>query len=89
MKLFGRELRWNKSKSKDLRKARGMSFEEIVKFRMVRIEEHPMTGRPLLLYEIKNYIWVVPCVFKEKEVFLKTLYPSRKYTKLIKRGGLK
>jgi len=27
-----------------------------------------------------EYIWIVPCVVEEEYIFLKTLFPSRKYT---------
>jgi len=39
-----------------------------------------------LVFEHKKYIWITPCVIEEKNVFLKTLYPSRKYRKFYKKG---
>lgn len=41
-----------------------------------------------MLFEYRGYVWVVPYVADENEIFLKTLYPSRKYTTLHKKGGL-
>jgi hypothetical protein len=41
-----------------------------------------------MLFEYKGKMWVVPFVDSEKERFLKTLYPSRKYTKLYEKGEL-
>jgi hypothetical protein len=42
----------------------------------------------MMFYHYKNYVWVIPCV-KEKEcIFLKTMYPSRKYTRMYKKGEL-
>jgi hypothetical protein len=38
-----------------------------------------------LLFEYKNYVWLVPFVQNGDEMFLKTLYPSRKYTKVYKK----
>lgn len=38
-----------------------------------------------MLFEHKRYVWLVPYVTeKNGDIFLKTLYPSRKYTKLHK-----
>lgn len=41
-----------------------------------------------MLFEYRGYVWVVPYVETGGELFLKTLFPSRKYTKLYKQGGL-
>lgn len=40
----------------------------------------------LLLVDIKNYIYVIPYVLNvdKKEIFFKTVYPSRKFTKIYK-----
>lgn len=35
----------------------------------------------LAVIEINNYAYVVPYVEKEGKIFLKTIFPSRKYTK--------
>jgi hypothetical protein len=40
----------------------------------------------MYILEIENYAIIVPFVEKDKEIFLKTAFPSRKYTK---RYGLK
>lgn len=39
-----------------------------------------------MLFEYKGQIWVVPYAAEGEDIFLKTLYPSRKYTKLYQRG---
>ena len=36
---------------------------------------------------IDNYAYLVPYVEMEDEIFLKTVIPSRKFTKLYLRGG--
>lgn len=57
---------------------------------LIAVKEHPGRGNQnIMLFKYKRYIWVVPYVENEKEIFLKTLYPSRKYTKLYKRGVFK
>ena len=80
------EIRWNALKSERLKKTRGVSFEEIVTANFVGIKKHPSkAAQNLLLFEFNNYIWVVPFVRTDEEIFLKTIYPSRKYTKLYQR----
>jgi len=55
----------------------------------VAAKEHPSrSNQNILLFKFKNYIWVVPYVTKEDEIFLKTLFPSRKYTKMWRKGEL-
>jgi hypothetical protein len=41
-----------------------------------------------MLFEREGYVWVVPFVTGENEIFLKTFYPNRKYTRLYREGGL-
>ena len=73
-------------KNEILKVERGISFEEIVYLiesgQILGIEENP--GRPnqkMYILEIENYAIVVPFVENDNEIFLKTAFPSRKYTK--------
>jgi len=85
-----KELRWNLLKSERLKRTRGASFEDLVQSRLVAVKRHPKKPHQnIMLFEYRGYIWVVPFVASGNEVFLKTLFPSRKYTKLYKRGGLR
>ena len=84
-------LNWNSEKNKFLKKERGITFEEIAYLieskKIIGIEENP--GRPnqkMYILEIENYAILVPFVENDNEIFLKTAFPSRKYTK---RYGLK
>lgn len=80
------EFRWNSLKSKRLKLTRGVSFEEIITAKIVEIKDKPgRENQRILLFEYKNYIWLVPFVQDGDVMFLKTLYPSRKYTKLYKK----
>ncbi len=80
-----KELRWNLLKSERLKRTRGISFEELVRAKAIDVRNHPKNPRQeLMLFEYQGYIWVVPFVETEKEIFLKTLYPSRKFTRLYK-----
>jgi hypothetical protein len=74
---------WNETKSQRLKKIRGMSFAEISGKRLIDTIEHPMReGQWMLVFEYRGYCWVVPCVRTEGGFFLKTLYRSRKFTKI-------
>ena len=39
-----------------------------------------------MLFKYKKYIWIVPYVVEKDCIFLKTLFPSRKYTKEYQKG---
>jgi len=84
-----KDLRWSLLKSERLKRTRGASFEELVQSRLIAVKRHPAKGHQnIMLFEFRGYVWVVPYVLNESQIFLKTLYPSRKYTKLYKRGAL-
>ncbi len=83
------EIKWSLLKNERLKKVRGVSFEEILDARLIDIRKHPnKEHQNLMLFDYQDYIWVVPYIAVGKDIFLKTLYPSRKYTKLYKRGEL-
>jgi len=84
-------LNWNSQKNYLLKLERGISFEEIAyaieSGKILGIEENPgYPNQKLYILEIDNYAVVVPFVETKDEIFLKTAFPSRKYTK---RYGLK
>lgn len=82
-------IKWNELKSDRLKKSRGVSFNEIIRGRLIAVKRHPSKEyQDIMLFEYKSYIWVVPFVKSNGEIFLKTLFPSRKYTKLFKEGKL-
>ena len=76
-----KEVRWNLLKSERLKRTRGASFEELIRSKLVAVKRHPSrTHEQMLLFEHKGYLWVVPFVETGEGMFLKTLFPSRKYT---------
>jgi uncharacterized DUF497 family protein len=82
---------WSSEKNEILKRERGISFEEIAFLiesgHIVGIEENlGHSNQKIYVLEIENYAFVVPFVENDKEIFLKTAFPSRKYTK---RYGLK
>jgi len=81
---------WDNEKNEKLKRERGISFEEVV-FHIERgdildILEHPNQerygGQRLLVINIEGYAYLVPYLESEDEVTLKTIIPSRKFTRL-------
>lgn len=80
-------IRWNTLKNIRLKLTRHISFEEIIKSDLLGLGDNPSRSHQrVLIYRHKNYTWVVPFVFDGEEVFLKTIYPSRKYKKVYEKG---
>ena len=82
MKYFN----WNSEKNKKLIKERGVSFEIC----LVKIENKEVLdildsvnypNQKIFVLEIDNYVYLAPFVENEDEIFLKTIIPSRKFTK--------
>lgn len=73
---------------------RDVSFEEVIfyieKGQLLDIVEHPnpekYKGQRIFIVNINDYAYLVPFVETEREVFLKTIIPSRKATKKYLRG---
>lgn len=81
---------WDDTKNEKLKKERDISFEEIVfyieKGRVLDIIENPNDRKYLdqLMYvvQVNDYVYLVPFVENENEIFLKTIIPSRKATRI-------
>lgn len=86
MKTFN----WNEDKNKWLQRERGISFEQVVfcieNEKLLDIIKHPnqekYKGQCFYVVDIDNYALIVPYVESENAIFLKTIFPSRKYTKI-------
>lgn len=84
-----KRFRWDASKNERLKKERGVSFEEIVmtiaEGGLLDTLEHPnkrkYRNQKLFVIRYSDYVYLVPGVETEKEIFLKTIIPSRKWTK--------
>jgi uncharacterized DUF497 family protein len=86
-------IKWNESKNQFLKMKRGICFEDILE----KIEKREILGRKkhpnsnkypnqmIFIFEIDEYIYYVPYVEDDKEIFLKTIIPSRKLTKEYRR----
>lgn len=83
------DIKWSFVKNRRLKKVRGVSFEEILAAKFITVKQHPgRENQNIMLFKYNSYVWVVPYVMAGEDIFLKTLFPSRKYTKLYKRGEL-
>ena len=80
---------WNAGKNGLLKAERGVSFEDVV-FHIMAGDildtlDHPnqerYPGQQIHVIAIEEYVYLVPFVETEEEVFLKTIIPSRKATK--------
>jgi len=85
------QVKYSQDKNKVLQSTRGISFEEVVKAIEAQqvIADLPHAQRPnqrIMIIKISDYIWVVPYVIDQTrhQVFLKTMYQSRKYQKIYK-----
>ncbi|MFH1846826.1 MAG: toxin [Candidatus Omnitrophota bacterium] len=82
--------RWNNEKNLRLKAQRGVSFEDILfaieKDRLLEDEKHhnskTYANQRVLIVEVDNYAYLVPYVESKDEVFLKTIIPSRKATRI-------
>ena len=73
---------WNHEKNEWLKIHRGVSFEELTESRLLGIERHGARAhQKLMIFELRQYAWVVPYVEDESHYFLKTAFPSRKHTR--------
>jgi hypothetical protein len=81
-----KKIYWNELKSERVKKLRGLSFDEILGKEFIGKVAHPnRRDQEALLFYHNGQIWFVPFVETETYWFLKTLYPSRKYTKIYKK----
>lgn len=84
-----KKLKWSALKSARLKRVRGVSFEELVASEFITIGDNPTREWQYIMYfKYKGQVWLVPFVEDKDHVFLKTLYPSRKFTKRHERGEL-
>lgn len=86
MQLFN----WNSNKNQQLIIERGKSFEEVI-FHIQNggllddivhpnAKDHP--GQRIFVVCIDEYAYLIPYVENQEEIFLKTIIPSRKFTKI-------
>ncbi len=87
---------WDDRKNQLLKRTRDIGFEEIVvaieEGDLVDVLDHPNTelyaDQRIYLVAHRNYIYAVPSVrnVETGEIVLKTIFPSRRYTKMYLRS---
>jgi uncharacterized DUF497 family protein len=84
---------WDPRKNERLKKERDVSFDDVL-FHVsagdvIDIFEHPnqerYPGQKIYAIAIEEYVYLVPFVESQDEIFLKTIIPSRKATKHYRR----
>ena len=92
---MGYSINYNEEKNQLLKESRGICFDDAIS----ALEQHKLVGnlkhpnqdkypnQALFLIEIDSYIYVVPYIVNKdkKEIYLKTVFPSRKFTKLYRK----
>ena len=87
---------FNEEKNELLKATRGIGFNEVIEHLksgdLLADQDHPNQNRSnqrIYVVKIGKYTYVVPYVInnQKQEIFLKTIYPSRTYTKLYIKGG--
>lgn len=84
-----RPFTWTPESNRLLQEERNISFEDVIlhfsvgglldTFEHPNQEQYP--GQQIHVIEIEGYVYLVPFVESEDEVFLKAIIPSRKATK--------
>jgi len=82
-------IRWDEEKNQLLQLQRNVSFEEVldkieskeVIDRLMHPNKEKYPNQQIFVVEINDYIYYVPFVENDKEIFLKTIIPSRKLAK--------
>ncbi len=80
---------WNPDKNGFLKQDRGISFEDVVLNiylgNELDIYDHPnqerYPGQKISVVLVEGYVYLVPFLENNEEIFLKTIIPSRKATK--------
>ena len=90
--LFVMNFLWNQEKNELLKLERNVCFEDVVTLInddcILDIIKHPNDKKypeqKIYLVLLQGYVHMVPFVRNDKEIFLKTIVPSRKMHKLYK-----
>jgi len=84
-----KEFKFDQEKNKHIKLIRGIDFEYVIELikdkKQVKTIKNPNKKRypkqKMFLVKIGNHIYLIPFVEEDSYIFLKTIYPSEKYTK--------
>ena len=82
-------INWNAFKNHQLIEQRGISFDDVVFYlqqgSLLNDIKHPNSAKypnqRIFVVDIDGYVFLVPYIENQDEIFLKTIIPSRKTTK--------
>jgi len=82
-------INWNAEKNQELIETRGVSFEDVVFYLqqgallddLEHTNSEKYSNQRIFVLEIDQYVYLVPYVEDQNEIFLKAIIPSRKATK--------
>jgi len=88
--VINKEIKWNEEKNQLLQMQRGVDFEDVLNEleagrilgRKVHPKKEKYPNQEIFIIQLKSYIYYVPFVETEEEIFLKTIIPSRKLNKI-------
>ena len=93
MKVEKLVFEWDEEKNNILQDERNISFEQIIfaleSDRLISIIPSPSPRHPdqkCFVVNIDDYAYIIPYVENGEKTFLKTIYPSRKYTRKFLKG---
>jgi hypothetical protein len=81
---------WNEEKNNWLKRHRNVSFEQVVlavdNEKLLDVIRHTnqakYKGQKVYVIELEGYAYMVPYVEDDDVIFLKTIFPSRKFTRI-------
>ncbi len=86
--MIDKPLEWSAEKNAKLKKEWGITFETLAAaiegeglLASIRHPSARYTHQGMYIVDIEEYAYAVPFVEDEKKIFLKTAFPSRKFTK--------
>ena len=93
MYIYNMKYEWNPDKNNLLKETRNISFEEIVyhlsEGDVWKVSDHPdqksYPGQKIYFVIVEGYIYLVPHIVNVENIFLKTIIPSRKATKIYRK----
>ncbi len=85
-----KEIRFNQDKNELLKLRRGIDFDDIAEIikhnKQIKTIKHPNKEKypkqRIFLVKVRKHIYAIPFIEEEEYIFLKTIYPSEKYTKI-------
>lgn len=90
-------IQWNDEKDSWLQRSRGVTFERIapliIRGDILDVYDHPnqerYPGQQFFVIQVDDYVYLVPFVERDGQLFLKTIIPSRKAKRKVSQARVK